>query len=141
MKDFIFVDKVFCEIAQYEQDHGLDSLNYNQKVVLWVWHSMGLINNGGLQNFIAWDEVDEEIVGMFKKLNLDEISNIMEEFFLLFPEIDESFTSKQREELLTSKINSIEPTIREYNSKIWDSKKNIVNELMKFIINENVKVG
>ena len=133
MDDFDFIDNFFCEIAQKEEDEGTYSLTYEQKVVLWIWHSKGLIDNGGFDNFLVWEEASVELAEMFKEINLIHVAEIFEKIFMLFPEIESSSDSVRRDQIVSSKRKEIDEELERLNQQFYESDELIESKLAEYI--------
>ena len=121
MNDFDYVNQVFCEIDDKEKELGYQALTRNEKAVLAVWHATGLIENGGLQSFIVWEDANPEVAEHFEELGLSELAQIIKEFFSLFPGvIFENFTSAKRDDFIEKNIGKVQSKIDTLNHKFYE---------------------
>jgi len=133
MRDFEYVDKVFCFIAEKEQDNGVACLTCEEKVVLWIWHARGLIENGGIENVLIWEDASVELAEMFDEISLKDLSKVIKKLFSLFPELNPSLNSAKRDKIVSSKASEIKEQLDALTSEFYTSMNCIEIYLAKYI--------
>jgi hypothetical protein len=74
---FSFVDDIFCALADKEENQM--PISASEQVVLDVWHSFGLIENGGFHNYLCFNEDDlHRIIISYKTAGLKECALYIE---------------------------------------------------------------
>lgn len=118
MNDFKYVDQFFCRVADKEKKLGHQAINHEEDVVLAVWHTTGLISNGGLQNYFIWEGANPAVAESFAEVGLGDAAQIIREFFLLFPSVDfANFTSAKRDHYMQEHIVKVKSKVDILNQK------------------------
>lgn len=134
MDDFDYVDQVFCEIVDKEEKYGSNALTNNEKALLAVWHATGLIGNGGLQNFIVWEDANPKVAEYFDELGLSGPAQVIRDFFLLFPDTDfESYSSAKRDDFIVKNVGKVQNEIDTLNHRFYSLMPTVEIEAAAFI--------
>jgi len=121
MSNFEFVDQIFCQLVEKEKKHGHIVLSDNEETVLVVWHSAGLIENGGLQSFFVWEGANPEVAKYFEKIGMPEVRQIIINFFSIFEEMTfEELSSAERDALIQKKIKKNKSKIETLNQEFYN---------------------
>jgi len=139
MNDFEYVDKIFCELAEKEEDIGLDALSHNEKVIITVWHATGLISSGGLTYFFVWKDANPNVADYFEEIGMANAATIIRQFFSLFSiNKYDDFSSADRDDYIEENIEKVKDKVDFLNREIL-AQLPIVEEKTATYIRENLR--
>lgn len=143
--DFDLVDGTFVKIGD-RYGHWVDATQYTpeERVIVLVWHSSGLIGNGGFEYLFSGDfDGDPEFritADAYKTVGLMRGYEAFQEAFGLFPGGKVSTDPQQRYEQYVGADESVREKINEKLwSDIWDEERE--RKLAQFIRNNVSKLG
>ena len=132
--DFEFVDQLFIGLC----DQPEAKLKPAETVLINVYHTYGLIQNGGMHNFFCETEMDLDLLaGDYQKLDTPGVSNAFDEGVKLFKK-----WKKREWPRKTSDANRFRKDcgdqLDEIERPFYDGDDQLVNSLAKFA-NDNIK--
>lgn len=79
--DFILLDTLFVTLC----DKPKESLSADEAILVNIWHTMGLIENGGLHDFLCATDINlDELLMDYRNINVPNASEPLEEAVLTF---------------------------------------------------------
>ena len=135
--DFQLVDKVFVRIAQQcdgSDSASLEALPREQKVVLDVWGSGGIIGNGGFQYLFESDLVDMPgIAASYDTIGVPRAAEAFRKAMAIFPRSKPHADVEKRLAYLEKLGPETASKLEQLSEEIWDCDRDIKRKLAQYV--------
>jgi hypothetical protein len=130
-RDFDLINGLFCKLDDKEQVSGAASLTDVEQIVLLIWHSSGIIENGGFHYFYEQDLDAEAVAAAYDRIGCSECAEILRLSFSLFP--DHIAQAGRDERVRYVEANG--ELIQRLDKRFWELDKGMEKRLAEYIRN------
>lgn len=128
------VDKLYESYPSHGERFDLANMGEHERVVVRVWHSFGVIGNGGFQYLFEATYSDDPdfalVAAAYRTIGCDKAADAFSEALALFPDGRPPENLEQRQAIFSSVRQEVRERI---DHEFWDSSKDIEAKLAAYI--------
>ena len=133
LSDFDCCDMVFLNIVEKEESEGTESLNSYERTVLFVWHTYGLVGNGGIRKFLLWEDSGENTAVAFDNIECKDLADKIRLCLNIYADYELPLSSEQKSKIIEEKAHQFSKYFETANQTFWDNDDRIIENTAKYI--------